>query len=665
MADIPIIYGTLDYCRDPATGYISKWAHAILNRLKPSHMEENDSGTGFRLWCLGTLPDDTDRFTGFGPQMSAGEMPDVAYLNIIHAVSDDEKDILVGPEPVWNCLDLAVTTEGLQGVALEDRTEEIHKIAASFIPPDDCVEIESRSSVKIEMDATPIFDSPEQITAYYQDQMKVLDPGNSKHLATIKQFEKLQAMKLDELFQSKYIPVANDILRHGDPLKERIKYVQSGHYGDTAAIRTDILVGHSAFLEEHNRLHEDVVGDPAIGKTHHVDMTVSTFPEENVIYLTDMSPKSFYYYAKDHDLSNKVLILNDANKDHVPLLKTMRDDGTMNPRHLTVIDGKAVDLLLNGRPATIVSSVNPLRDLQGQATSRALMTTCEIPDDQTECKVKDSIRSRHRFGSISKSQNDTKRYVLQAMVKVLLKDGTPRVLIPFRAEEPSVLNRRATAQFQRLIAASAYIYQFQRPILYVIGDDATPERFVLATSKDLEVAASVIFAFGDVHKFKVNPKAVSIMKVLPSEEPNPDLDGGFMTVPKIHDATCIPQSTVKVYMEDLYEAGLVNKIQIKAPGSPFAWWIDPAIANGLAKQDISEISNASGSSEHFASFSQDPELAKYMAKNSSDCLKSSISSFFHELAIINKDKRMDMIVNDKDAYNWDDILPAYLSNFVG
>jgi hypothetical protein len=164
-SSLPIICGTLDYCRDPKTEEISKWAHEILNRLKPSHTEVNDSGTGFRLWCLGTLPDGADHVTAFGPQMSAGDMPDCAYLNIIHAASDDdEKDKLVGSEPVWNCLALAVAPEGPQCVALEDRTEEIRHIVAKD-------KFDSLASLP------PVFDSPEQITAYYQDQMKVLDPG--------------------------------------------------------------------------------------------------------------------------------------------------------------------------------------------------------------------------------------------------------------------------------------------------------------------------------------------------------------------------------------------------------------------------------------------------------------------------------------------------------
>jgi hypothetical protein len=482
----------------------------------------------------------------------------------------------------------------------------------------------------------------------------------------IENFEKLQAKKLDELFQSKYFPVANDILRHGDPLEERIKYVQSGHYGDTPAIVATTLVAHSAFLEEHNRLHEDAVGDPESGKTNHIEQVLSTFPEENVIILSEMSPKSFYYYAVIHDLTNTVLYVDDGSESHIPMLKTMRNDGTTKPRHLTVTDGKPMDMKFNGRPATIASSVKPLRDLQGQGVSRALMIACEVPDEQTECKVKDAIRNRHRLGSIFKPKKDTERYVLQAMVKVLLKDGTPKVLIPFRAEEPFVGSRRGTAQFQRLIAVSAHIYQFQRPILHIYSDnDKHRERFVLATLKDLEIAARLEFAFGAIHILKINPKAIGILKILPPEQPILDLNKGFMTVPEIHNLTGIPESTVKVYMEDLYHAGLANRVQIKAPGSPFAWWKDREIAEDLAKKDIGERSKATASWEDFASFSQDSELAKYMAKNSSDCLKSSIESFFYELAIISKDKRMDMVVNDKDVFNGDDILPAYLANFVG
>jgi hypothetical protein len=81
-------------------------------------------------------------------------------------------------------------------------------------------------------------------------------------------------------------------------------------------------------------------------------------------------------------------------------------------------------------------------------------------------------------------------------------------------------------------------------------------------------------------------------------------------------------------LDNLYEAGHVNRIQIKAPGSPWAYWIDTDIADKvLAKESITSNKVAG-----LARFSFTDDLAKYMAEFSPDCLENSICGFFDDLA---------------------------------
>ena len=149
-------------------------------------------------------------------------------------------------------------------------------------------------------------------------------------------------------------------------------------------------------------------------------------------------------------------------------------------------------------------------------------------------------------------------------------------MIPFDAEEPKGSGRRATAQFGRLIIVSAYLHQYQRPILH-IGD----KKFVLAIHEDLENALRILVGLGVGNLLKIAPKSIALLKQLPSQEPN--LNVGVkseivMTSQKLHDLTEIPERTINDHLADLYEAGLVSRKKVKAPGSPYAYWTDPKIS---------------------------------------------------------------------------------------
>jgi hypothetical protein len=383
--------------------------------------------------------------------------------------------------------------------------------------------------------------------------------------------------------EEEIVKAARAILLKGDPLQERVEYVQQQHHGDTAAIKGIILIAHTAYMDDNDRLHGDISGEPAIGKTSAIERTLSTFPQNDVMILSEASPMSLYYYAKEHDLAQKIIYIDDARQDHIPLLKTFRNDGDSKPKHLTVKDGECLDLDVNARPVIFASSVTPLRDLQGQATSRALMLTYEKPNPLIEQEIRRKIRSRTRLSQLNKTEDTQKLRVLQQVVEILRTEGTSHVMIPFDAEEPTDGTRRDTGQFQKLIAASAYIHQFQRPVLKVDG-----ERYVLATYEDLKVAAEFWMAFNVSQQFKIPPKALEILKVLPTVEPNPD-PGAYsskpMTSTRVHQVTKIPQSTCKAYLDNLYDAGHVNRAQIKAPGSPWAYWIDPDLAKKLLAKE--------------------------------------------------------------------------------
>jgi len=90
---------------------------------------------------------------------------------------------------------------------------------------------------------------------------------------------------------------------------------------------------------------------------------------------------------------------------------------------------------------------------------------------------------------------------------------------------------------------------------------------VLAVYEDLRNAATVWFDFAEGQQFKISPKAIDIIKVLPSAPVG-------KTAPALAKEMGKSQRTIERYLEDLFEAGLVSRQQITAPGMPWGYWCE-------------------------------------------------------------------------------------------
>jgi predicted transcriptional regulator len=298
------------------------------------------------------------------------------------------------------------------------------------------------------------------------------------------------------------------------------------------------------------------------------------------------------------------------------------------------------------RPVIIASSVNPLRDLQQQAGSRAFLVSIPDATPEEEKEVRKAIRASRCMGAILQKDNNNQRDVLRAVSWVLQKEGIRDVLVPFDAEEPAGADRRGTGQFMKLIKVSAFINQFQRPVLEL--DDG--RRFVLAVYEDLRIAAEVWFDFAGGQEFKISPKAIDILKELPDKEPG-------KTAPALAKDNSKGQRTVERYLDDLFDAGLVNRDRIQAPGSPWGYWCN----DELRQKVLSKISGATDHCKNSDMNATETPCRKYMAKNSSDCLKTSIKELFSKSDIMKKDIIKGIIVGG--ILQIGDIEEIYLSIF--
>ena len=361
-----------------------------------------------------------------------------------------------------------------------------------------------------------------------------------------------------------------------------------------------------------------------------------------LIYLQNISSTS----PKNTNFTGKIVDLDDAKAENIPILKVLRNDTDERQCHGTVIDGVAVDLEITGRPAVIASMVKPLRDPQGQCTSRALQISTEKPLENVEKNVHGKIRKNVGRKPLKRSsKNDQDKLALQQASRILRDEGINEIIVPFDVEEPKGSGRRATAQFARLILVSAFIYQFQRPILHV-GD----RRFVLAIHEDLMNTLGILSGLGIGNTLKIAPKGVELLRLLPTQAPNMEdsiKSANVMTSHKLHELTTIPERTVTDHLADLYEAGVVSRQKMKAPGSPFVYWTDPEISK-LVNTNTSEDVSAK---ELLGRFQQESGSPKYDPIYSFDSVKGSISSFFEELSEEEEDISVNLGLISNDELN--------------
>lgn len=373
------------------------------------------------------------------------------------------------------------------------------------------------------------------------------------------------------------LSLAKMLLETGNPINAHVKYVGAKVHGQERQSRVIVMCAYSAYMPAADRLHVDVVGGSQIGKSTNVTTALETFPLENIIIATEASAKTLYYMVAEHPerLKDATIYIDDAREEHIPILKSFRNDGGIDPHSMTVIDGKFAEMIVEYRPAIIASSITPLRDAEGQATSRAFL--CPYPNvtPDEEKLVRTSIKKNISIGALFSSHNTDRKRVLQATALLLRDTGIKDVLIPFVVQEPDGADRRGTGQFMRLIKISAFINQFRRPIY----ESEDGRKFVLAIPKDLETAATIWFDFAEGQRFKVSRKALVVLAAIPGEA---CID--HITSPALARDLGMGQRTVERYLKDLFEAGVLSREKLNMPGSPWGWWCESYIRQSIVSQ---------------------------------------------------------------------------------
>jgi hypothetical protein len=260
--------------------------------------------------------------------------------------------------------------------------------------------------------------------------------------------------------------------------------------------------------------------------------------------------------------------------------------------------------------------------MEQQATSRTFLISIPDATPDEEKKVRVAIRRQARAGAVLSRKTDEQLQTLRAMAGILRDEGLKEVLVPFDALEPVGADRRGAGQFQRLIKISAFINQFQRPILELIDG----RKFVLAIYEDLKTAAAVWFDFAEGQEFKISARAREVLNAIPNTWPG-------RTAPMLAKEMGKGQRSIERYLEDLYESGVVSRERITAPGMPWDYWCE----EGMRQKALSQISDTEDEKMNSDRITTEKSCRKYLGEKSSDLLKDSIIDFFSNNDIIKKE----------------------------
>lgn len=446
---------------------------------------------------------------------------------------------------------------------------------------------------------------------------------------------------------------AMQILKDKSLVDVRRSLVAKRHHGDEVATDLFTYTGNSEYIDD--PIHADLNGDPEIGKTDLAYQSLRLFPEEDVLFYTNLSPKYVYYESLKMSFKNKIMYLDDVGPEHIGILKVLRNETDIPIKSGTVGDKESLNLQIDGHPVVYASSVLPLRDLGGQGTSRSFLMPIEKPSEDEEKKVHTAIRKKVAHKDLyailkdqGKSEDTSEERAIIEAERYLRDKGILRIGIPFDAPEPDNVGRRDTGKFVKVIKTSAFMHQFKRPILY-IGDD----KVVLAIQEDISNALNLYQRLGLGHELRVTPNGLTILKVLSDKE---DEARGSSDIRKLTD---LKDRTIQDNLRDLFDADLVYRKQIVAPGNPFVYWISADLREKLSVKitvSLDDLIELRGNTRKI-------DLRKYGAKYSSDSLNSSIYSFFDELSNKNIEIiRMEYFGRVENGL--ENIIPMYLEIFA-
>jgi len=355
---------------------------------------------------------------------------------------------------------------------------------------------------------------------------------------------------------------AEHILRNTDPLDFIVEIIHLLHAGDDLLIKAEYISALSASLA--SSIGETInlwgIGRSGTGKTHSMNTLLKTLPKNYYEVFTSTSPKSYFYYVKQHgedSLSDKLLFIDEAeaSAEAEPVLRALTSRTEITPRHLSVYDSELLDLKIKGKRAVWFTTTRTFGT--EQLHNRFMFINPEEEPEQDE-RVHELQKESHLDAPI----DETPFKIAQCMTDIIIREtkNLP-VFVPFEIKWPFKERRYLYPLFISFIKIIAKTRFKQRRI---------EQGYLIAERADFETAKEIWKTFEETIIHRVSTSAKKLLKYIPADREK------AVTHAELADLTGYSTQRISQICQELLDAGLVNREKRGREGrgrSEWEYWL--------------------------------------------------------------------------------------------
>jgi DNA primase len=278
--------------------------------------------------------------------------------------------------------------------------------------------------------------------------------------------------------------LARKYLKHANLMENTIRDIGlSGIIGEEA----NSMIMYLAFTSRKQSvpLHVISFGPSGTGKTHLQERISELIPDEDKVFVTDMSPKSLYYFRRG-ELKNKLLLIEDLDgaKDVMYPLRELKSKQKIT-RTTVVKDsrGKARTMSFTVEGPVCISGCTTQEKVYDDNSNRSILLYVDTTGEQDR-KVMDYQKKRSA-GKVDEQQEEHIRRFFRHVQKVLQPLKVINPYAEYLDLNDQVFKPRRTMNiYLAFIEAITFYNQYQREVKM----NERGEKFIETTVEDIRWA---------------------------------------------------------------------------------------------------------------------------------------------------------------------------------
>ncbi|MGF7118027.1 helix-turn-helix domain-containing protein [Methanobacterium oryzae] len=297
---------------------------------------------------------------------------------------------------------------------------------------------------------------------------------------------------------------AMEIIEGGKVLETFNTIIARAHEGDKREIELLIYGLLTNRIDDTEQVHIKLGGTTGVGKTHLIKTVLKIVPERFVLVTNSFSPKWLYHTNDLREDYNYILIddygdIGDPN-NIIGLLKDIMDTTKEVVTHSTIIDGKAVTLIIDGKNIYFL-------------TAAADISNIEIERRCLNLNPSESIRhlnnvKMHVLDEVIASDGSLEiGFKLCQAIFDKLTEKPYKVFNPFiKLIETDILGSTDIKMFAAFVKARTLIHQNEREEI----NNGT----LLGTKEDVEVIQGLWKDIAGLQRYNISKKQIQVLKSL-------------------------------------------------------------------------------------------------------------------------------------------------------